>query len=353
MAQIGLGKSPAPRNGNEGPLTVGTKLMAKPTRWLAALSFALALGITMAVAAGSWVFVDADDGSLPEARHEAAFGAVGDLLVLAGGRGIKPVDLYDPLYNQWIKGAKPPLEIHHFQAIDVDGTLWAVGAFTGGYPDEVPLANAYIFDPMGNAWLKGPEIPDDRRRGSAGAAVVDGQIYVAGGAIRGHRGGHVRWLDRLDPSTGEWTPLADAPHARDHAALVALDGKLYFVGGRLSMAPANTFGAVVPEVDVYDVASNTWETLSEPLPNPRAGNAATARNGAIYVLGGESGATADAYANVDVLDVATGRWRSGPPLQRARHGTGVAAFGRDLWIAAGSGARGGAPELNTMERLGD
>lgn len=301
----------------------------------------------------SWVTVEAADGSLPEARHESAFAAVGDLLVLAGGRGIKPVDSFDPKFGQWIQGAEPPFEIHHFQAVDVDGTMWAVGAFTGGYPDETPIDSVMIFDPEGDRWSVGPTIPPDRRRGSAGAVVVDGRVYVAGGAIDGHRGGHVPWLDRLDPSTGEWTRLADAPHARDHAALVAMEGKLYFLGGRLSMAPQNTFGAVVPQVDVYDIASNTWETLGSDLPNPRAGNSAAVLDGYIYVVGGESGATEDAYAEVDRFDPLTGEWAQSPPLMRARHGTGIAAFEDRLWIAAGSGARGGTPELNSMERYPD
>lgn len=317
---------------------------------LVAVTVGLVVAAAMPASAQTWNSVEANDGSRPVARHENAFAAIGDLLVLAGGRGIKPVGMFDPLYGQWIQGAEPPFEIHHFQAVDVDGTLWAVGAFTGGYPDETPLPNAMIYDPMGDTWREGPNIPEDRRRGSAGAAIVDGQIYLAGGAIEGHRGGHVPWLDRFDPLTGAWTRLADAPRARDHAALVALERKLYFVGGRLSMAPENTFGAVVPEVDVYDIATDTWTTLPDPLPAPRAGNAAAVLDGIVYVMGGESGQTADAYANVDRLDVTTGTWSDGDPLLRARHGTGVAVYDGKLWIAAGSGARGGTPELDTMER---
>ena len=117
------------------------------------------------------------------------------------------------------------------------------------------------------------------------------------------------------------------------------------------MAPENTFGAVVPEVDVYDIDSNSWTTLTDPLPDPRAGIAAAAFDGSVYVIGGESGVTDAAYANVDRLDVATGNWHTEPPLLRARHGTGAAVLRDQLWIASGSGARGGGPELTDMERL--
>ncbi|MEM9257746.1 MAG: kelch repeat-containing protein [Pseudomonadota bacterium] len=309
--------------------------------------------LTFGACGQEWHTVDSSDGSRPDARHESAFTAVGNFLVLAGGRGIKPVNLFDPQYGRWLTGARTAMELHHFQGVEVDGVLWAVGAFTGGYPDETPLPHAWSYDPEGDRWRQGPAIPADRRRGSAGAVAVDGQIYIAGGATEGHRGGHVSWLDRFDPATGAWLRLKDAPRPRDHAALVALDGKLYFVGGRLSMAPDNTFRAVVPEVDVYDIASDTWTTLAQPLPNPRAGIAAAAYNGWVYVMGGESGATEAAFETVDRLDVATGTWQSAPPLRRGRHGTGAAVLDGQLWVASGSGARGGGPELDDLETLAE
>ncbi len=315
------------------------------------LTLCLCLLPVAGLAAEGWVSVTSEDGSAAEARHESAFGAVGDQLLLAGGRGIKAVDIFDPIRGSWTRGAKPPIEVHHFQAIDFEGELWIVGAFTGPYPDEIPLSHVLIYDPEEDRWRQGPEIPENRRRGSAGAVLVDGAIYMAGGAQQGHRGGHVAWLDRLDPQSGTWTVLADAPRPRDHATLVGLDGKLVFAGGRLSMAPHNTFGAVVPEVDVYDIAEDRWTTLEDPLPTPRAGNSAVAFDGSILVIGGESGASEAAHAEVDRLDLESGEWYAAPPLLRARHGTGATVYDDSVWIAAGSGARGGTPELNSMERL--
>ncbi|WP_299497082.1 hypothetical protein [uncultured Shewanella sp.] len=127
-------------------------------------SICAVLLLTQSLIAGSetWSKVEAEDGSLPEARHESAFVAIGDLLVLAGGRGIKPVESFDPKYAQWIRGAKPPFEIHHFQGVDIDGTMWVVGAFTGGYPDEVPVQKVMIYDPEGARWAEGPSIPENR-----------------------------------------------------------------------------------------------------------------------------------------------------------------------------------------------
>ncbi|MEM9222701.1 MAG: kelch repeat-containing protein [Pseudomonadota bacterium] len=342
--------------------------VARPPRKTTAIAVRFVVGpvfaaLVLAAASGAvraqsgqepeWTSVTTTDGSKPTARHENAFIGIGDDLVLLGGRGIAPVELFDTKTQTWRQGAKPPFEIHHFQAVPVGNEIWAVGAFTGGYPGETPVDNVMIYDVDADEWRTGPSIPADRRRGSTGAAVVDGMIYIAGGAQDGHRGGHVAWFDRLDPATGEWTRLPDAPRARDHAALAALDGQLVFAGGRLSQAPDNTFGATVEEVDVYDIAAGTWTTLDAPLPTPRAGNMAVTFDDEILVIGGESLAQDTAHAQMDRLDLGSGTWTEGGPLRRGRHGTGAAVLDDSVWVAAGSGNRGGEPELDSLERYSD
>ncbi|MEP3280292.1 MAG: kelch repeat-containing protein [Stappiaceae bacterium] len=333
--------------------------MLKPNRshvGLLALCAAIVMPIHSASAdyhqaSEAWETVQSSDGSAPTARHEAAFVAVNERLYLLGGRGKKPVDIFDVHSKTWWEGASSPIEIHHFQAVPIENEIWAVGAFTGGYPGELPMPYVLIYDTVTDTWKQGPDIPEDRRRGSTGAAVVDGKIYIAGGAQDGHRGGHVPWLDKLDPQTGIWTQLADAPRSRDHAALTAVDGKLVFAGGRRSHAPDNTFGDVVAEVDVFDIQQGTWTTLEDPLPVPRAGNASVAIGDDVLVIGGESIGQRAAHSDVDRLTLSTGEWHPVAPLLRGRHGTGIASIGNELWIAAGSGNRGGGPELNTLERL--
>ena len=46
----------------------------------------------------------------------------------------------------------------------------------------------------------------------------DGKIYLVAGIIDGHTSGTVAWFDEFDPETGVWTPLADAPRARERRA---------------------------------------------------------------------------------------------------------------------------------------
>jgi hypothetical protein len=290
----------------------------------------------------------------PNARHEAAFVAVGDKLYLLGGRRIQPVNIYTPATRIWASGSAPPEEVHHFQSVVVNGKIWLVGAMTGGSPNERALDHIPIYDPASDSWSRGPSIPADRRRGGAGAVLLNGQLFVVGGIINGHQSGNVAWLDRLDIASGQWTVLLDAPRARDHFQAAIVGQKLYAVGGRQTMgAQGMVFNRVQAAVDVYDFAAGTWSTLPSPegdLPQPRAGSMSLAVNDRYVVVGGgESLTQTTAHAEVQALDTTTGRWTAWPSFVQGRHGSGIDRLGNTLYVASGSGNRGGSPELTTIE----
>ncbi|WP_111641677.1 Kelch repeat-containing protein [Marinimicrobium alkaliphilum] len=285
--------------------------------------------------------------SPPTERHENGFVAVGDRLYLLGGRGDRPLDIYDPAAGTWSQGAEPPFEIHHMQAIAYDDKLYVLGAMTGGFPEEPPLSHVLIYDPATDAWSEGPEIPVDRQRGGSGVVLHEGLIYLVGGNTRGHMSGYVAWLDVFDPETGQWTPLPDAPHARDHFHAAVIDGYLYAAGGRQSSHDTGeVMTLTVGPVDVYDIANQRWHTLDQPLPTERAGTGTVAFNGMLVVLGGESGNQEASHREVEAYDPATQQWLSLPPLPVGRHGTQATLYNGELHIVAGSGNRGGGPELN-------
>jgi hypothetical protein len=69
-------------------------------------------------------------------RHECSGAAVNGKFYLMGGRGEKPVEVYDPSSGNWEKLRNAPFEMHHFQAVPYKGKIYVIGAFTGGYPHE-------------------------------------------------------------------------------------------------------------------------------------------------------------------------------------------------------------------------
>jgi N-acetylneuraminic acid mutarotase len=285
-------------------------------------------------------------------RHENSLVAVGDKIVLLGGRGIKPVEIFDTKTNTWTKGVNTPLEIQHFQAIAYKGEVWVICAFTGGYPHEIPIDHALIYNLEKNEWRNGPVIPKERLRGSAGVFVHKNKIYMVCGITDGHWDGHVTWFDEYDPKTDKWTIMPDAPRARDHIQAARIGKKIYLASGRRSTAKTNQVLTITePLVDVFDFKTKTWETLpaSSNIPTQRAGSSSFEYNGKLVVIGGESAAQIPAHNEVEMLDPKTLKWTALSPLNQGRHGTSSAVIMNKIYTIAGSGNRGGGPELNTVE----
>lgn len=285
-------------------------------------------------------------------RHENSFVECNGKLYSLGGRGQRPVEEYDPATNSWSKIADAPLEISHFQAVSFKGEIWVVGAFTGGYPHETPIPEILIFDPKNKSWRKGPALPENRLRGSAGVFVKDDKIYMVCGIQDGHWDGFVPWFDVLDPQTGKWSPLPDAPRARDHISAAMIGEKLYLAGGRTSHAKINrVIDTTIKEIDVFDFKTQTWSTLDTEIPTPRAGNSNLGIGPYLVVMNGESGVQVPAHAEVEVLDTRSNQWIKLPNLNQGRHGTGTVFLDGKIYVQAGSGNRGGGPELSSMEFL--
>jgi N-acetylneuraminic acid mutarotase len=292
--------------------------------------------------------------SLPVKRAESGMATANGKLYLVGGRGIKPADEFDPKTNSWTSLNPSPIEMNHFQAVSFKDEIYVMGAFTGPYPHEIPIPNIYKFLPTKNEWIRGAEIPEDRRRGAAGSVVYKDKIYLVCGETDGHWDGHVAWFDEYNPKNDTWKKLPDAPHVRDHVSVAIVDDKLYIAGGRLSTARTNqVLNTCVKEVDVYDFKTGKWSTLdaSNNIPTLRAGNTAVVYDNKVLIIGGESDAHIEAHNEVEAFNPKTNKWEILPTLLRGRHGTGATLLNGKIYIAAGCGNRGGSPELDEMEIL--
>jgi hypothetical protein len=301
---------------------------------------------------GVWQTIPPTTGQ-DTAREENAYVHAGNRFYLLGGRGIKPVQSYDPVNKVWINRTAPPLELNHFQAVTLNGLVYAAGAFTGPYPHETPVPTIRIFNSTTNKWFTGSTIPTARRRGSAGAVAYKNKLYLVGGIIDGHWSGWVTWFDEYDPATNKWKVLPDAPRARDHFHAVISNDKLYVIGGRRSSGiTGQVFDLTVPEVDVYDFNAGTWSTLpsGSNLPTPRAGAGTVLLGNEIIVMGGESPQPA-AFKTTEALDLSSFTWRSLADMQQGRHGTQAVVNNGNIYIVAGAGTRGGSMTLNSQERF--
>lgn len=315
------------------------------------LSFLIGLqGQTLSLTDYRWLPIEAKGEVV--GRHENAFIEYDNKFYLIAGRGINPVNVFDPQTNTWETKGKSPMEIHHFQAVVYGKAIYIIGAMTKGYPKEEPLENIWIYYPETDQWVKGDEIPESRRRGGSGAVVYNDKIYLACGIKFGHTSGTTNYFDSYDLKTGQWEELTDAPHIRDHFPAIVANDKLYCIGGRnTSVHYPDDFGAffsaTIPEIDYYDFNEGKWYTMKEPLPVPTAAGGMVKVDDYLIYMGGE-GVQNQAYNETQCLDLSTGKWSQLAPLHTGRHGSGAILHNNKIYIAAGSPNKGGG-NLPTIE----
>ena len=296
-----------------------------------------------------WEILRSSDNTMPQPRHEAGYASLNGRFYLMGGRGDLSTSMYDVGQNRWTDLPGPPFQMHHLQPVVWEGKIYVVSALTGEYPSEDLVLNVYIFDPATNSWSVGDPIPPTRARGSAGVAVYNDKIYIAGGTINGHSGGFVNWFDEYDPATGNWVILPNAPHARDHFAGAVVDNKFIAASGRQTSQP-NFWENTVAPVDVFDFETGLWQTYGDDIPTERAATMVVGVDGHAVVIGGEADQF-DAFDTVEAFNVATGEWATLPPLKIGRHGSGAVADSNYIYVSSGNITQGASNEVAWQERL--
>ena len=293
-------------------------------------------------------WIDKAEDESYTARHECSFVQAGDKFILFGGReSAQKLDVYDFKTNSWSTGGSAPKEFNHFQATSYQGFVWVIGSFkTNAFPKEIPEENIWLYHPVTEKWIKGPEIPEDRRRGGAGLVVYNNKFYLLGGNTIGHNGGFVNWFDEYDPYTNTWTVLEDAVHARDHFQAAVIDHTLYAVAGRQSGGANGVFKPLIREVELYDFQTKSWSILENDLPTPRAAPCTVFFNGELLVIGGEGEKKGPAYKLVEALNPQTKTWSRKADMKYSRHGTQAILSGEGIYLAAGSPLRGGGKQWN-------
>jgi hypothetical protein len=155
-------------------------------------------------------------------------------------------------------------------------------------------------------------------RSDLASAAINGKVVFAGGiTINATPQVSVNNVDIYDIASNSWTTTA-LSDARDDLAAAAAGNKILFAGGSDFQA-----GTVTNRVDLYDTVSNTWSTAA--LSVPRAELAATAVGSKIIFAGGRT--TGGVASNaVDIYDSATNTWSS-TTVPLARFGMSATTIG--------------------------
>ena len=304
----------------------------------------------------------------PEPAEEILGAAAGGkMYVFAGLIPVwKPKGLvyeYDPAANQWTKKKPMALPSHHVAFTEYHGKIYAFGGFV--YPPSgpaawVPINNAWEYDPAGDSWKALAPMPI--KRGSPVAAAVGDKIYVIGGATlppgstdiavsptTAHMS--VGNVEEYDPESNTWRERTPMPTPRNHAAIGAVNGKIYVIGGRVGAAFIG-LASDISTVEEYDPATDKWSATRARMPSTRSALGYAVYNGRIYVAGGEfqDPHMMATFRAVEAYDPASNTWSIMPPMPVSRHGLAAGVVGNRLILVGGDvQSAGSGVEVSTGE----
>lgn len=210
-----------------------------------------------------------------------------------------------------------------FGAVVSGGELFLYGGHTGERhvytADKVSGAFHRIALKDGASW---EALPRGLAAQGTALVAVDGRLYRVGGMAARNLSGEPANLQSLDsaaeydPATRNWNELPALPAARSSHDVAVIGRTLYAGGGwRLSGGPNG--GVYYTNLAALDLASERREWRLIPQPFARRGLALAAAGGRLYFIGGMTGSNEPTLA-VDIYDPASGSWTSGPELPKGK-----------------------------------
>ncbi|HEX4697625.1 MAG TPA: kelch repeat-containing protein, partial [Candidatus Udaeobacter sp.] len=254
---------------------------------------------------------------MPLSRQELATGVLNGKVYVIGGYdsdadSTGTVQVYNPTTDTWTLAQALPIAVNHNAAAVVGGKLYSFGANVG---------ETFVYDPNSNSWSARAS-SHYVHRGTAAVGVINGKIYVAGGAGTPSE----REVEVYDPVANTWSVKAPMHVPRNHTGGGVINGKFYVVGGR--------HGPSTDALEVYNPQTNTWSMLA-PMPTARSGFASAVVNNEIWVFGGEDPQTLSLHAGVEVYNPVSNSWRSEPNMPSPRHGIWASVIGNKIYIPGG------------------
>ncbi|KAF7233511.1 hypothetical protein EG68_05685 [Paragonimus skrjabini miyazakii] len=157
---------------------------------------------------------------------------------------------------------------------DVFGIIYAVGGLTAN-GDSHGIVETY--HPSLGRWELAEQMPSQRSR--IGVVALNGRLYAIGGFDGTAR---LNTTEMYDPKTKVWKTVAPMNHRRSALGAAALDGRIYVCGGYDGAASLRTCEVYIPHQDKW--------LLIPSMNEPRsAGGLVALSNGCLYAVGGHNG----------------------------------------------------------------
>lgn len=251
---------------------------------------------------------------------------------LVGGYAEQRVDrnyhhAYDPVADAWATLAEHPRGSNHVGVATQGERLYAFGGFVE--QNRLPHDGAFAFD--GQKWTGLRRLPE--ACGAIACIALGDNIHLIGGAIGSDNRRSIDWHIVYDPKADKYLRRQPMPLGRDHCGVVAVNGLIHIIGGRVDSFHTNS-----TLHHTYDPKTDSW-TFRTPMPTPRSGHGTVWYRQRIFVMGGEG--TNRVFGQNEAYDPATDSWESCAPMLTPRHGMGAVVLGDAIYVAGGGPQMGG------------
>jgi N-acetylneuraminic acid mutarotase len=288
-------------------------------------------------------------------RRSVRTGVPATLLLFAlGVTGTPPLAAIEPAERGPQPEERPLTRSYHGAAV-VNGKIYLIG---GAGEDNKPFASVQVYDPATGTWAARANMPT--ARGLFGTSAVGGTIYAVGGTTRGRD--KLAVVEAYDTATDTWTRRADLPTPRNALSTAVVDGKVYAIGGWGYDRPEGgwesidrtTTGKDFSTVEAYDPETDTWATRAD-MPTPRSHMTVSALGGKIYALGGAArivaGRSGEWLPLLEVYDAATNRWARAADMPTPRNVLSSSVIDGRIYVMGGAFSRGASSAEELMRTL--
>jgi N-acetylneuraminic acid mutarotase len=197
--------------------------------------------------------------------------------------------------------------------------IYLVGGHGGG-----AISTAELYDPQVASWTQLAGMMESRY--AHGCVALDGKLYAVGGIGAAYEA--LDTAEVYDPQADGWQPLAKMSTARYGLGLAAVVGKVYAIGGSDGSSSLDL-------VEAYDPQLGAWALVASMSENRRS-HASVVLDGKIYAMGGDGGFGGGSLDTVEAYDPQIGSWQQVVSMPRGLAAHAAAAMGGKIYVTGGS-----------------
>ncbi len=277
--------------------------------------------------------------SSPVGRAEGQSAVVnGKLYVLGGVNTSGPYarsDVYNPSTNSWTRIKDLPKKLTHAGTTVVGRDIYLAGGYIGtassGWAQTFATREVWRYNVDSNSYSSMPQLPS--ARGSGVLVALGRKLHFVSGADSSRADRREHWVLDLDNQGAGWKSLAAIPNGKTHLGAVALNGKLYVVGGQHEY---DDDADCQSDLHVYNPSTNGWTKLaSMPRALSHHNSSTVVHNGRILVLGGETSPGSNT-SKVSAYDPAANRWTDLTSLPGTRTSGVAGVINGAVYFSTGS-----------------